>query len=191
MTIGVGRRQFISALGGAAVTWPFSARAQQDGRIRHVGALIAYSEKDSAGQGAATSFRDGLERSGWVEGRNIKVDYRFAAGDLALYKAHAADLVSLWPDAILAGAAPAVEALRPLTRSIPIVFVLVVDPAGLGFVQSLAHPGANITGFSAYDAPLMGKWLGLLRGDCAKCYAGRRYLQPKRCALRPLVQPRD
>ena len=162
MTISIGRRRFVVALGCTAA-WPFTVHAQQGDRIRHVGALIAYGEKDSAGQAAAASLKQGLEQRGWVEGKNIKVDYRFAAGEPALYKTYAADLVNLSPDAILAGAAPAVAALQSLTRSVPIVFVLVADPMGLGFVQSLAHPGSNITGFSVYDAPLMGKWLGLLK----------------------------
>jgi len=156
------RREFIALLGGTAA-WPLAARAQQPERIRRVGALIAFAETNSDGQAAAAAFRHGLERLGWVEGRNIQVDYRFAAGDPALYQTYAAELVRLTPDAILAGASPAVLALQPLTRSIPIVFVLVVDPVGQGFVQSLRRPGGNITGFSIYDAQLMGKWLGLLK----------------------------
>jgi putative ABC transport system substrate-binding protein len=157
------RRDAIALLGGTAVTWSLGARAQQPESIRRVGALIAFAEKNSEGQAAAAAFWHGLERLGWVEGKNIHVDYRFAAGDPVLYKTYAAELVGLSPDAILAGASPAVEALRALTRTIPIVFVLTVDPVGLGFVQSLARPGGNITGFSNYDAPLMGKWLGMLK----------------------------
>ena len=157
------RRDFITLLGGAAAGWPFVACAQPADRVRRVGALIAFAEKDSLGQATATAFRQGLERLGWVEGRNIRVDYRFASGDPALYKTHAAELVGLSPDAILAGASPAVAVLQPLTRTIPIVFVLVADPVGQGFVQSLARPGGNITGFSVYDAPMMGKWLGLFK----------------------------
>src|ERR1700722_10148350 len=154
------RREFITLLGGAAAAWPLTAPAQPTGQMRRVGAVIAFAEKDSVGQASATAFKSGLEHLGWVEGRNIQVDYRFASGDPTLYKAHAAELVSRSPDAILAGASPAVAALQPLTHTIPIVFVLVVDPVGQGFVQSLARPGGNITGFSVYDAPLMGKWLG-------------------------------
>jgi putative tryptophan/tyrosine transport system substrate-binding protein len=157
------RRDFITLLGGAAATWPLAARAQRPERMRRVGALIAFSDKDPLGQAVATAFRHGLERLGWIEGKNIRVDYRYASGDPILYKTYAAELVGLSPDAILAGASPAVEALQPLTRTIPIVFVLVVDPVGLGFVQSLARPSGNVTGLSAYDAPMMGKWLGLLK----------------------------
>jgi putative tryptophan/tyrosine transport system substrate-binding protein len=158
----VNRREFITMLCGAAASWPLTLRAQQPERMRRVGALIAFGGQDPLGQAAAAALRRGLEQFGWVEGRNIKVDYRFAAGDAERYKAYAAELVGLSPDAILASAAPSVEALHPLTRTIPIVFVLVADPVGLGFVQSLARPGGNITGFSVYDAQLMGKWLGLL-----------------------------
>jgi putative ABC transport system substrate-binding protein len=162
MAVTIGRRELLAALGGAAAAWPIAAHAQQS-RMRRVGALIAFAEKDSVGQDSAAAFKRGLERLGWVEGRNIQVDYRFASGDPALYKTYAAELVGLSPDAILAGASPAVAALQPLTRTIPIVFVLVVDPIGQGFVQSLARPGGNITGFSVYDAPIMGKWLGFLK----------------------------
>ena len=159
------RREFITLLGGgAAVTWPLGARAQQPAMpIRHVGALLAYAENDPLGQAAAKAFAQAMEHFGWIEGRNIAIEYRWAAGDPILYKTYAAELVGLAPDAILAGASPAVEALRALTHTMPIVFVLTVDPVGLGFVQSLARPGGNITGFSNYDAPLMGKWLGMLK----------------------------
>jgi putative tryptophan/tyrosine transport system substrate-binding protein len=156
------RREFLTLLGGA-VSWPLVARAQQSERMRRVSALIAFAEKDSVGQASAAAFRRGLERLGWVEGRNVQIDYRFASGDPALYKTYAAEVVGLSPDAILAGASPAVAVLQPLTRTIPIVFVLVADPVGQGFVQSLARPGGNITGFSVYDAPVMGKWLGLFK----------------------------
>jgi len=153
------RREFIAGLGGAAA-WPLVAGAQR--QMPRVGALIAFAENDFFGQAMATAFRQGMERLGWVEGKNVRIDYRFAAGDLARYRTYAADLVGLSPDAILAGGSPAVEALKPLTRTIPVVFVLTADPVGMGFVQSLARPGGNITGFSAYDASMMAKWLDLL-----------------------------
>jgi len=137
------RREFITLLGGAAVAWPLAARAQQSAeRIRRIGALIGFAETDSIGQASANAFRQGLEQLGWVEGRNIRVDYRFAAGDPALFKTYADELVGLRPDAILAAATPAVAVLQPMTRTIPIVFVLTADPVGQGFVQSLARPGA-------------------------------------------------
>src|SRR5437868_5829116 len=113
--------------------------------------------------GRGTAFVQALGRFGWVEGKNIRIDYRFAAGDPTLFKTYAAELVGLSPDVLLAGASLAIAALRQQTRTIPIVFVNVSDPVGQGFVESLARPGGNITGFTAYDAPLMGKWLQLLK----------------------------
>jgi putative ABC transport system substrate-binding protein len=109
------------------------------------------------------AFAQRLERFGWVPGKNIQVDYRYASGDPNLFKTYAAELVGGSPDAILASSTPAVAALRQQTRAIPIVFVRVIDPVGLGFVLSLPRPGGNITGFSAFDAPMMGKWLQLLK----------------------------
>ena len=156
------RRGFITVLGGAAA-WPLAAHAQQPERVRGVGVLTAYHENDPSTQPFVTAFAQALGRFGWVEGKNIRIDYRFAAGDPALFKTHAADLVGQAPDAILAGSSPAVAALRQQTRIIPIVFVAVGEPVGQGFVQSLARPGGNITGFSAADAPLYGKWLQLLK----------------------------
>jgi len=158
----VRRRDFIAGIGSATV-WPLAARAQQSGGVRRVGALISFPERDSLGQAIAMAFVHGLARSGWVEGNNIRIDYRFAAGDPVRFKSYAAELLALSPDAVLAAGTAAVEALAQLTRTVPIVFVLVNDPVGLGLVQSLAHPGTNITGFSAYDGPMMGKWLGLLK----------------------------
>jgi putative tryptophan/tyrosine transport system substrate-binding protein len=155
------RREFIAGLGSTAA-WPMVVRAQQTQRPKRVGALITLAQDDFYGQAEATAFRRGLERFGWVEGKNIRIDFRFAAGEPAKYTAYAEELVNLAPDAILAGASPAVAALKSLTRTIPVVFVLTADPVGMGFVQSLARPGGNITGFSAYDAPMLAKWLDLL-----------------------------
>jgi putative ABC transport system substrate-binding protein len=156
------RRKFITVLGGAAI-WPLVAHAQQPERIRRVGVLILFSQSDPLGQASVTAFARALGHFGWVEGKNIRIDYRFAAGDPTLYKSYAAELVGLSPDVLLAGASLAIAALRQQTRTIPIVFVNVSDPVGQGFVESLARPGGNITGFTAYDAPLMGKWLQLLK----------------------------
>jgi putative tryptophan/tyrosine transport system substrate-binding protein len=157
------RRQFIASFGGAAAIWPLAAYAQQPERVRRVGVLFAFAEHDPIFQPFLTVFTEALSRYGWVRGKNIQIDYRFAAGDPALFKTYAAELVGLVPDAILASTVPAVAALRQQTQTIPIVFILVPDPVGLGLVQSLARPGGNITGFSAYDAPIMGKWLQLLK----------------------------
>jgi putative ABC transport system substrate-binding protein len=158
----VRRRGFITALGGAAA-WPLAGHAQQPERLRRVGVLIGFPQNDPFTRAIVTAFADALGRFGWAEGKNIRIDYRFAAGDPTVYKTYAAELVGLAPDAILASPAPAVAALREQTHTIPIVFVFVPDPVGLGFVQSLARPGGNITGFSSYDAPILGKWLQLLK----------------------------
>jgi putative ABC transport system substrate-binding protein len=156
------RRAFITVLAGAAA-WPLAGHAQQPERVRRVGVLMPFPENDTDTQALVTAFARALERFGWVEGKNIRIDYRFAAGDPTLFKTYAAELVGLSPDAILASTPPVVAAVRQQTRTIPIVFVFVVDPVGLGLVQSLARPGGNITGFSAYDAPIMGKWLQALK----------------------------
>jgi putative ABC transport system substrate-binding protein len=156
------RRALITAL-GAAAAWPLAGHAQQPERMRRVGVLMAFSENDPLARASVNAFTQALGRLGWIEGKNIRIDYRFAAGDPALSAADAAELVGLSPDAILATSTPSVAALRQQTRPIPIVFVRVSDPVGQGFVQSLARPGGNITGFSAFDAPLMGKWLQLLK----------------------------
>jgi putative ABC transport system substrate-binding protein len=131
--------------------------------MQRVGVLMPFPENDTNTQALVTAFVQALERFGWIDGKNMQIDYRFAAGDPTLLNSYAAELVSLSPDAILASTGPAIAALRAQTRTIPIVFVLVADPVGLGFIQSLARPGTNITGFSSFDAPLMGKWLQLLK----------------------------
>src|SRR5262244_2269994 len=144
------RRAFVALIGGAAVG-PLAARAQQPERMRRVGVLIAFPEHHPMAQAYVRAFVQALVRFGWVEGKNIRIDYHFAAGDPTLFKTYATELVSLAPDAILASTAPALVALRGQTRTIPVVFVVVPDPVGQGFVQSLARPGGNITGFSSYD----------------------------------------
>ena len=156
------RRKFIAVVGGAA-TLLLAGHAQQPERMRRVGWLVPWAEKDPVTQASAKAFAHALGQLGWVEDKNIRIDYRYAAGDAALYKAYATELVALSPDILLAGNTPAVEALRQQTRTLPIVFVLVSYPVELGFVQGLARPGGNITGFSAYDAPIMGKWVQLLK----------------------------
>jgi putative ABC transport system substrate-binding protein len=158
----VRRRDFIAVLGGVAA-WPLAGHAQQPERIPRVGVLLAFLEKNSSTQAIVTAFTQALRHLGWVESENIRIDYRFAAGDPTLFKAYAAELVGLSPNAILASPASVVPALQEQTRTIPIVFVLVMDPVGQGFVQSLARPGGNLTGFGAYDAPIMGKWLQLFK----------------------------
>jgi putative ABC transport system substrate-binding protein len=156
------RREFLGVL-GAAAGWPLAGQAQQRERTRRVGVLIAFPNGQPFAQAFVTAFKQALARLGWVEGKNIRIDYRFAAGDPALFNADAAELVGLKPDAILASTAPALAALQQQTHTIPIVFVIVPDPAGRGLVASLAHPGGNITGFASYDASIIGKWAQLLK----------------------------
>ena len=158
----VRRREFIAGLGGAAA-WPLAGHAQQPERIRRVGWLIGYFENDPFARRIVTAFVPALARSGWVKGKNIRIDYRFAAGDPTLAKTYAAELVDLTPDAILASPGLGVFPLRQQTRTIPIVFVLMPDPVELGVVQSVARPGGNITGFASYDASIIGKWVQLLK----------------------------
>jgi ABC-type uncharacterized transport system substrate-binding protein len=156
------RREFITVLGGAAA-WPLAGHAQQTERVRRVGVLMSLPENDPISQARVTIVAQALGRFGWVEGKNIRIDYRFAASDPTLFKTYAAELVGLAPDAILATSPSAVAALRQQTRTIPVVFTPVADPVGQGFVQSLARPGGNLTGFSSYGAELMGKWVQLLK----------------------------
>jgi putative ABC transport system substrate-binding protein len=151
----------IAVLGGAAA-WPFLGHAQQPER-RRIGALYFFAKNDASSQAFVTAFTQALGSLGWREGENIRIDARFAAGDAALFKQYAAELVGLAPDAILASTGPAAFAVREQTRTTPIVFVVVPDPVTLGLVQSVAHPGGNITGFASYDASIVGKWLQLLK----------------------------
>ena len=156
------RRDFIAVSTGAAA-WPLAVQAQQPERIRRVGVLLPFPESDSLTGAIVTAFAQALGHFGWVQGKNIRIDYRFAGGDPMLIKAHASELIGLSPEVILASTLPVAAALQRQTRTIPIVFVLVVDPVGQGFVQSLARPGGNITGFGSFDAPIIGKWPQLLK----------------------------
>lgn len=156
------RRRELLVLGSAAL-WPIAGYSHQPERMRRIGVLNAFPENDPVNRASITAFVGALKHLGWVEGDNIRIDYRFAAGDPTLFKTYAAELVALSPDAILASNTPAVAALRQQTLTVPIVFVRVSEPVGQGFVQSLARPGGNITGFSVYDARLMAKWVQLLK----------------------------
>jgi len=157
------RREFITLLGGATACWPLAARAQQPDRVRRVGVMIANAESDPEGQERVTAFRRGLQELGWVEGRKLRIDYRWATGEPNRARALARELVTLEPDVILANGTPALSALQKATSNIPVVFAVVVDPVGAGFVQSLARPGGNITGFSSFQPEIGGKWLELLK----------------------------
>ena len=148
---------------GGAVTWPLSARAQHLERIRRVGLLSANSASDPETQARLAAFRRRLQDLGWTEGRNIQIDYRFSGGNMERTRAAAAELVALAPDVLVAYGNPAVSALQPATRTIPIVFTQVSDPVGSGFVGNLARPGGNITGFHSFEPAIGGKWLEVLK----------------------------
>jgi putative ABC transport system substrate-binding protein len=156
------RRDLLAGLVAASAASGL-ADAEQPKPPRRLGVLMPWPENQPNTQARVKAFTQALGRLGWIEGKNIEIDYRFAAGDPALFKSYAAELVRLSPEAILASTPPAVVALQHETHTIPIVFVLVVDPVGIGLVQSLARPGGMITGFGASEAPLMGKWLQLLK----------------------------
>jgi putative ABC transport system substrate-binding protein len=163
MTLCIGRREFITLLGGAAAAWPLAARAQQAEQMRRIGVLIGAIETDPESQARIVAFKEGLQALGWTDGRNVHIDYRFSSADLDLTRKSAAELVGLTPDVILANSPLVLRALRQQTSTIPIVFALVVDPVGEGFINSLAQPGGNITGFTSLEYPMSGKWLEVLK----------------------------
>jgi putative ABC transport system substrate-binding protein len=158
------RREFIMLLGGAAVAWPLAASAQQAERMRRIGVLMAYAESDPEAQAFVVAFREGLQTLGWAEGRNIRIDIRWATpDDLESMQRFAKELVALQPDVILSPSTPTTEAILRLTRTIPIIIANVSDPVGSGFVASFARPGGNVTGFINFEPTIAGKWLELLK----------------------------
>jgi putative tryptophan/tyrosine transport system substrate-binding protein len=158
----VKRRAFITLIGGAAA-WPLAARAQQGDRVRRLGVLIGNAEDDPEMAPRIAAFEQGLAKLGWRNAGNIRIDYRFAGGDVERMRKSAAELVALAPDILLAGNTPTLRALRQQTQTIPTVFVSVSDPIGSGFVASLANPGGNVTGFITVEPGLAGKWLSILK----------------------------
>jgi putative tryptophan/tyrosine transport system substrate-binding protein len=163
MAIHIRRREFIFTLGGAAAAWPLAARAQQGERMRRIGVLVAYAESDPEAQTRIAAFRQGLRELGWTEGHNLRIELRWGTGDPDRAQTFGTELISLAPDVIVAHGTPALTALHRATRTIPVVFVSVIDPVGAGYVQSLALPGGNITGFSTFEPEIGGKWLELLK----------------------------
>jgi len=157
------RREFITLLCGAATTWSLVVRAQQPERVRRIGVLIARSANDPEGQAFVAAFLQGLQELGWSDGRNVIIDIRWFAGNNADARKYAVELVALAPDVILAHTSYAVASLLQVTSTVPIVFVGVVDPVGAGYVDSLARPGGNITGFTVFEYSMSGKWLQLLK----------------------------
>ena len=158
------RRDFIGLVGGAAVAWPLVARAQQPERLRRIGVLVASPADDAESQARVAAFKEGLAQLGWTEGRNVRIDTRWATTNADDLRKHAAELAASTPDVLVgASGTTTVAALLQATRTVPIVFAIVVDPVGAGFVASLARPGGNATGFLMFEYGLSGKWLELLK----------------------------
>jgi len=157
------RREIITLIGGAAVGWLHRAVAQQTDRTRRIGVLLPYAQNDLEAKSHLSAFTQQLERLGWLQGHNIRIDARFAAGNADQYAVLATELAALQPDVMISESTPAAAALQHETRAIPIVFVGVSDPVGSGFVASLARPGGNLTGMLQYESGIMGKWLTMLK----------------------------
>jgi putative ABC transport system substrate-binding protein len=157
------RREFLGVFGGAVAAWPLAARGQQRDRVRQIGVLSPFSENDPETKAKLAALKERLERLGWTDGRNVRIEYRFSDGNIERTRTAAEELVALSPDVIVAYANPAVSALKPLSSTIPIVFTQVSDPVGSGFVTDLAHPGGNITGFHSFEPAIGGKWLEVLK----------------------------
>src|SRR6516164_3781526 len=158
------RRKFITLLGGAAAAWPLASHAQQGGRMRRIGVLMPLAADDPMGQARIAALREGLEKLGWTEGRNIRIDTRWTTtGEVESMQRFAKELVALQPDLIVTQSTPITATILQETRTLPIVFALVADPIGSGFVASFAKPGGNVTGFVSIEPTMAGKWLELLR----------------------------
>jgi len=158
----VKRRDFITLLGGAAA-WPLAARAQQPDRMRRIGVLMNLAADDPEGRARVTAFAQALQQLGWIDGRTVRIDYRWGAGNADRFRRYAGELVALAPDVILASSTPAVASLQQATLTVPIVFAQVIDPVGAGLVASLARPGGNATGFTVFEYGIGAKWLELLK----------------------------
>jgi putative ABC transport system substrate-binding protein len=160
--LAVRRRAFITLVGGAAVSWPLAARAQQGEKMRRIGVLMPFAADDPEAKARLAAFHQGLQQLGWTDGRNVRIDIRWGAGEPERIRRYATELVALAPDVILASTTPAMGELQQATRTIPIVFVQVVDPVAAGFVDGLARPGGNVSGFTPFEYGISGKWLELL-----------------------------
>jgi putative ABC transport system substrate-binding protein len=197
------RREFLGVLGGAAAAWRLEARAQDAGTVRRVGVLSSIGESDLEAQAMAAAFQQALRKAGWVDGRNLRIDHRWAAGIPGRVEVFAQQLIALQPDVVVAHTTPSVMALRKETDTIPIVFLQVSDPIGSGFITNLAHPGGNITGFTNFEAAMVGKWVEMLKEMAPSVarmtilvnpetapYVSRYYQDPFQTAARSLgVEP--
>ena len=157
------RREFIALVGSGVAAWPLAARAQQPGEMRRIGVLLALAENDPETQDRVKSFQQGMRELGWIEGRNVRIDYRWTGGDANRVRTYAAELVKLSPDVIVAHTPPVIAAMRQASNSIPIVFAGVIDPEAYGFIDNLARPGGNLTGTSNIEFSLVGKMLEMLK----------------------------
>jgi putative ABC transport system substrate-binding protein len=157
------RREFITLIGGAAAAWPFTVRAQQGDRIRRIGVLTGTTADDADNKGRFAAFEQALQQLGWTVGRNVRIDYRFAEGDAATSRKQAEELVALAPDVIVSTGSFSTEQLLRATHTVPVVFAIVPDPVGSGFVKSLSQPAGNATGFLSFEYRLTAKWLELLK----------------------------
>ena len=187
------RREFITLVGGAAAMWPVASRAQQSERMRSIGVLVGLAEDDANMIARLTALRQGLARRGWSEGRNIRIDYRYAPAGAGV-QALANELVALQPDVILAHTVTVAAALQRESRTIPIVFVSLSDPIGSGFIDSLARPGGNLTGLTTFEPSIAGKWLSMLKEVAPKSNAPPLWAIPKLGAMiftcvRPRLRP--
>ena len=157
------RREFITLLGGAAAAWPVAVRAQQAERVRRIGVLMILAADDPQGQARLAGFQQGLQQLGWSDGRNVQIDIRRHENNADRARSYAQELIALAPDILLAEGTVSVTALQHVTRTLPMVFAVVGDPVGAGFVDTLARPGGNITGFMTFEYGFSGKWLELLK----------------------------
>jgi putative tryptophan/tyrosine transport system substrate-binding protein len=157
------RREFVTLLGGAAATWPLAARAQQRERMRSIGVLTPFAAHNTEGQNRVTAFAQALQQLGWSVGQNARLHYRWGDGTSATMQKYAAELVALAPDVILADSSAALSPLLQATQTIPVVFAIVADPVGAGYVETLARPGGNATGFTPFEYGVAGKWLELVK----------------------------
>ena len=157
------RREFIMHLGGAAAAWPLAARAQQPSRMKRIGILMSISENDPSGQARVAALLQSLQQLGWFVGGSMQVDFRWGAGDIKRIQEYAAELVALAPDVLVANGSVSLVPLLAVTRTVPIVFAIVPDPVGAGFVDSMARPGGNATGFISFEYSMAVKWLELLK----------------------------